>query len=333
MAPPIKAAPGQTLDGRFHLLEQIGQGGMSVVFKAEDLAHPGRLVAVKVVLPQYASGLGSWSMFQREAEIGEKLDHPFILRFVAHAPSKSRGVIVTEYLTGPTLASRIGRGRRLTEAEALGVTSRLCEAVDYMHQQGVVHYDLKPGNVVLCDDGSIRIIDLGLAHAAVKSRFAFPGPAPPLATSDYVAPEQIGRRRGRPSVDIYALGAMLYEMLTGTTPFEGDDPFVVASARQIGDPRAPRTIWPAISEQAEEVVLKALRRDPAQRYPTAAAFKADVDGIARVRVSGLARRLVPVTPARKLLRWMRFLAVTGVGPVAVLLVMFRLLWWYLEHKR
>jgi serine/threonine-protein kinase len=333
MSLPLKATPGKTLEGRFHLLEEIGRGGMSVVFKAMDLESPGRVVAVKVVLPQYSSGLGSWSMFQREAEIGARLDHPSIVRFVALPPNKHRSYIVTEYLQGPTLASRIGRGHRLAEPDALRITSLLCDAVEYMHDHAVVHYDLKPGNVVLCDDGSVRIIDLGLSHARVDGRFSLPGATPPLATSDYVAPEQIRRMRGRASVDIYALGAILYEMLTGHTPFEGDDPFVVASARTIGDPRAPREIWPAISEQAEEVVLRALRRDPAKRYRTAAALKADVDDITGVRVTGLAARLVPVTGGRRALRWMRFLAMTAVGPIGLLLVMFRLLWWYLERKR
>jgi serine/threonine protein kinase len=333
MSPPFKVAPGQTLEGRFLLLEEIGRGGMSTVYKAEDRENAGQPVAVKVPLPQYSSGVGSWSMFQREAEIGGRLDHPAILRFIPLPPRKNRSYVVTEYLTGPTLASLVGKGRRLEEAEALQIASRVCEAVDYMHRQGVVHYDLKPGNVHLFDDGSIRLIDLGMAHAVVRGRFALAGSAPLFATAEYVAPEQIGRRRGQPSVDIYAIGAMLYEMLTGRSPFEGDDPFVIASARQIGDPRAPRELCPAISEQAEEIVLRALRRDPAERYATAAALKADLDEPARVAVSGLARRLVRVTRWRRGARLARFVAITGVAPLMLLVVSFRLLWWWLERKR
>jgi serine/threonine protein kinase len=333
MAPPLKVAPGKTLEGRFYLLEEIGRGGMSVVFKASDIESPGRLVAIKVLLPQYSSGLGSWSMFQREAEIGARLDHRSIVRFVALAPKKDRSYVVTEYVAGPTLASRIGKGRRLAEAEALRIMGLVCEAVDYLHRQGLVHYDLKPGNVLLREDGSVCLIDLGMAHEIVKGRFALSASSPPFATSDYVAPEQIRRRRGQPSVDIYALGAMLYEMLTGHPPFEGDDPFVVASARLVGDPKAPRELRPEISEHAEEVVLRALRRRPAERYPSVAALGADLRDIARVPVSGLARRLVAVTPGRKRLRLMRFVALTGVAPIAILLGMFRLLWWCLERRR
>jgi serine/threonine protein kinase len=328
---PSKVAPGQTLEGRFVLLEEIGRGGMSTVFKASDLEDGGRLVAVKVPLPQFASGLGSWSMFQREAEIGGSLDHPYILRFIALPPRKNRNHIVTEYVAGPTLATRVGRGRPLPEDEALRLMSRLCEAVAYLHDRQVVHYDLKPENVVLCEDGSIRLIDLGMAHEVVKGRFGLSGAAPPFATTDYVAPEQIRRRRGQTSVDIYALGAMLYEMLTGHPPFEGDDPFVIASARQIGDPRAPRELCPAVSPQAEEIVLRALRRDPAERYATVAALKADLDAPGQVVVSGLSGRLVEVTPGLRRLRWLRFVTVTAVVPLALLVAAFLTLWLYLAR--
>jgi serine/threonine protein kinase len=333
MTSPSKIAPGQTLEGRFLLLEEIGRGGMATVFKAADLENESRLVAVKVPLPLYASGVGTWSLFQQEAAIGARLHHPYVLRFIELTPKKHRSHVVTEYVPGTTLAVRVGRGRRLEEAEALRIMSRLCEAVEYLHRQQIVHYDLKPGNLLLCDDGSIRLIDFGMAHPIVKRHFAFAGSAPPIASSDYVAPEQIRRRRGQPSVDIYALGAMLYEMLTGHPPFEGDDPFVVASARQIGDPKAPRALEPTISKQAEEIVLRALRRDPADRYATVAELKADLDAPAKVRVSGLAEHLVEVTPWRRRLRLMRFIALTGIAPIAVLVAAFRLLWWYLEHKR
>jgi serine/threonine protein kinase len=334
MALPLKAAPGQTLEGRFLLLEEIGRGGMSTVFKAKDLENEGQVVAVKVPLPQFSSGLGSWSMFQREAEIGGKLDHPYILRFVPLPPRKNRSHIVTEYVAGTPLADRVGRGRRLPEAEALRIMSRVCEAVGYLHGQQIVHYDLKPGNVLLCDDGSIRLIDLGMAHDVVRGRFAFAGAAPPFGTSDYIAPEQIRRQRGQPSVDIYALGAMLYEMLTGHPPFENDDPFVVASARQIGDPKAPRVLDSTISVQAEEIVLRALRRDPAERYASAAELKADLDAPAQVVVSGLSGRLVEVTPGRRLLRLIRFVTVTALIPLVLLVASFALLWWSLaRHPR
>lgn len=327
----VNAAPGRTLDGRFLLIEEIGRGGMATVWKAEDKANGGALVAVKVPLPQYSSGVGSWSMFQREAEIGAKLRHPSILRFV-DPPHRRSAYVVTEYVPGVPLADRVGKGRFLAEREALSIVSRVCDAVQYLHEHGIVHYDLKPANVILCDDGSIRLIDFGMAHGISRHRFSFPRSAPPIASADYVAPEQIRRVPGRPSVDVYALGAMLYEMLTGQPPFAGDDPFVVASARQIGDPVAPRALNPAISRQAEEIVLRALQRNPADRYGSVAALGADLDHVSDVLVSGLADRLVAVTKWRKGAAWIRYVALVGVLPLAILAAMFRLLWWYLERR-
>ncbi|HEY5372848.1 MAG TPA: serine/threonine-protein kinase [Polyangiaceae bacterium] len=332
MAPPLKLRCGQILEDRFLLLEEIGHGGMSTVFKAEDLDNDRQLVAVKVPLPQYSSGVGSWSMSQREAEIGETLCHPYVLRFIACSPLEQRGYVVTEFVAGTTLATRVGKGKHLAEPEALRIANQLCEAVEYLHEQGFVHYDLKPGNVILCEDGTLRLIDFGTAHRTVTRRLAFAAAAPAIASSDYVAPEQIRRQRGRPSVDIYALGAMLYEMLTGHAPFEDDDPFVVASARQIGDPRPLRGLNAAISVQAEEIVLRALRRDPSERYLSVAALKADLDDPAQVHVSGLCERLVEVTPWRKRLRLLRFVAFVGLLPVALMVASFRVLWWYLERK-
>ncbi|MGH7438964.1 MAG: serine/threonine-protein kinase, partial [Polyangiaceae bacterium] len=199
MALPLKAAPGQTLVGRFHLLEEIGRGGMSTVFKANDLEHEGKLVAVKVPLPQYSSGMGSWSMFQREMEIGVALHHPRLVRFVLLTPNK-QNLVVTELVAGVPLSARIGKGRFLREDEALSIASQVSDAVDYLHGRDIVHYDLKPANVMLCEDGTVRLIDFGLAHAVVRGRFTLAGPAPAVATAAYVAPEQIGRRRGQPSV-------------------------------------------------------------------------------------------------------------------------------------
>lgn len=328
----LKIPVDRILEGRFQLLEEIGRGGMSTVFKAVDLENARQLVAVKIPLPQYSSGLGSWSMFQREAEIGARLTHPSIVRFIPLPRNTQRGYVVTEYVAGAALSELVGRGRPLGEPEALRIASLLCEAVQYLHDQRIVHYDLKPGNVMLREDGTIKVIDFGMAHKVETGRFGFAGAAPAIASAQYVAPEQLRRVRGRPSVDIYALGAMLYEMLTGHPPFEGDDPFVLASARQIGDPAAPRVLNPDISKQTEEIVLRAMRRNPTARYASAERLKADLDQPTRVLVSGLCERLVPVTAWRKRLRWARVVSLVTIAPLAILAAAFRLLWWWLERR-
>jgi len=325
-------APGQTLGERFLLVEQVGRGGMSTVWKAEDLLNEHETVVVKVPLPIFSSGVGSWSIFQREEEIGRQLDHPFVLKFIPLAPNKRRSYVVTEYVPGQTLADRLSQQRPLPEPEALLIANQICEAIDHIHGRGFVHYDLKPANVMLCPNGTIRLIDFGLAHAVETSRFTFGGPPPAIGSSAYVAPEQIRRKRGRIGVDIYGVGALLYEMLTGQAPFPGDDPFVVASARILGDPPAPRSVNPLISRQAEEITLRALRRDPVQRYHSAAAMKVDLDDADRVSVSGLCDRLSPVTRGRRALRIARTVVLVGVVPVATQVVLFLLLWRHLGRR-
>jgi serine/threonine-protein kinase len=333
MALPLQPTLGQTLDGRFLLTERIGRGGMATIFKAQDLENHRESVVVKVPLPAFSSGLGAWSMFQREEAIARQLDHPFILKFLPLATGTRRSYSVTEYVPGRTLADRLSEQSPLPETEALSIASQVCVALDYIHEHGVVHYDLKPANLMLCPDGTIRLIDFGLAHDAVTTRFVLSGGVPLIGSSDYLAPEQIERKRGRRSVDIYGVGAMLYEMLTGGPPFPGDDPFVVASTRLLGDPTAPRALNAHISPEAEEIVLRALRRDPAERYPSAAAMKTDLDAPKRVRVTGLADRLRPVTRWRRRLRLARHIATYAVLPVVSQIVLFFLLWHHFARWR
>ena len=164
------------LDDRFRLFEEIGRGDMSTVFRAEDVADGNRTVAVKVPLPIFLSGTGLWSMFQRESDILASFDHPSIVRFVAAGKSGLRSsYLVTEYVEGATLACLLQTRGAFAEDQATEITRRLCEAVEYMHERGIVHYDIKPGNVILTPNGTIKPIHFGLAHAAATTRFAWSG--------------------------------------------------------------------------------------------------------------------------------------------------------------
>jgi serine/threonine protein kinase len=326
-------APGQVLDGRFRLVEELARGGMATIFKAQDLADEGRAVVVKMPLPIFASGVGAWSLFQQEEAIGRRLDHPYVLRFLALPSDPRRSYIVTEYVEGRTLADHLVQWSPLPEAEALAIGRRICEALAHVHARGFVHYDLKPANVMLCAGDTIRLLDFGLAHAAIKARFSIVGAPPAIGSVGYVAPEQVRRKRGRTSVNVYGVGALLYEMLTGRPPFRDDDPFSVGSERLIGDPPAPRTLNAAISPVVEEIVLRALRRDPGERYASVAAMKADLDHPELVLVSGLAARLRPATPARRRWRRARHVAVVALLPLVAQVVLFFLIWHHLSRKR
>lgn len=322
---------GEILDDRFLLTSPLARGGMATLFKAKDL-RDGAEVVVKVPLPVFAGGTGSWSMFQREEAIGLSLDHPFVLRFVPPPTGRRRSYVVTELVPGETLAARLASRGPLPEAEAVDIAMKLCDAVAHMHERGYVHYDVKPANVMICPDGGIRLLDLGLAHQA--SGLTLLGPSvPPIASSGYLAPEQARRKRGRKSVDIYATGAVLYEMLTGRTPFPSDEVLGAGSSLLVGDPPAPRSLTPVLSAEIEEIVLRALRRSPSERYSTASAMRADLANPRAVAVTGLCQRLRPPTRWRRTLRRARYVAMVCALPVAVQLLLFFLLRSHFAHAR
>ena len=317
--------PGDTFDGRFLLIDELNHGGMATVFKAEDLQNQHAFVAIKVPHAIFASGVGAWSRFERESEIGCQLDHPAILKFIPVANVGRGTYIVTEYLSGQTLAERLRTGP-LSEPEALALASRISAALQYLHAHGVVHSDLKPGNIMLCSAGSIRVIDFGMAQPVETGRFHLHATTPAMGTSDYIAPEQLQHKHGCPSADLYSFGAMVYEMLTGSTPFPGDDPFVIGSRRLLGDPVAPRKLNPKISPQAEEIILRAMQRDPARRYPTAAAMQADLEAPDQVQVTGLCDRLEESTTGKRVWSFVRYIVWTCLVPLLTLVLLFLWLW-------
>ncbi len=193
-------------------------------------------MAVKLPHLLYDSDPNFFSRFHREERIGLKPDHPFILKFVA-VENKSRAYIVTEYLKGCILEHLLKAVRPLPEKDALKLASLICDALQHMHHQDVIHRDLKPQNVMICCDGTIRIMDLGLARDVVSRRLTRVGNSNSMGTPDYMAPEQVKGERADKRTDIYNLGALLYEMLTGQLPFQDQNPWAALNARVTGDPQ------------------------------------------------------------------------------------------------
>ena len=288
MANEVK--PGDIIDGRFEIEGVISRSGMASLFKAKDLTTK-QTVAVKIPYMQLESDPNTFARFQREEEIGELLNHPNILKFIK-VPNKSRPYIVTEYLEGKPLSTVMNEVRPLPIPDAVQIASYICGALAHMHENKVVHRDLKPQNIMICEDGTLRIIDFGIAKSTEMRRLTFAGFTPAMGTPDYMAPEQVKGKRGDERTDIYSLGAVLYEMTTGSVPFEGPNPFIVMNSRITGDPVAPRKLNPEISEALEEIILHAMEREPHRRYQSAAAMKAELDDPESVKLTGRHHQLI-----------------------------------------
>jgi serine/threonine-protein kinase len=316
---------GDVLDERFEISDVINRSAMSSVLKATDL-KTGRPVVLKVPLPSLEGDPAAFSRFQREGEIGRSLDHPGILKIIdIDEKQQSRPYLVMEFLEGQTLERLMQQTRPLPEADALRIVSQICDALDYLHHHDVVHRDLKPQNIMVCNDGTVRIMDFGIAKAAGSRRLTFGGFSPTMGTPDYMAPEQVKGQRGDRQTDIYSLGAMLYEMVTGRVPFEGENAYMVMNARLIGDPVAPRIYNPQIRPEVEEIILHAMARNPADRYRSAAEMKAEVDAPETVQVTGRASRLTAPVPWKRQWRVVRVALLSILLPVALFFLFFLML--------
>lgn len=317
---------GSLLDDRFEVTDIIAKSGMASLFKAND-RQTGKAVALKVPLFQIESDPAGFQRFQREEEIGIRLDHPFILKILPIA-KKSRPYIAMEYLEGQTLSELLKNVHPLPEPDAVKIASRICEALAYMHKNGVIHRDLKPQNVMLCNDGTIRIMDFGIARAENSRRLTFVGFTPTMGTPDYMAPEQVKGSRGDERTDVYSLGAILYEMATGEPPFGGDSPYVIMNARVTGDPQAPRKLNHKLTPVLEEIILHAMERDPKRRYQSAGEMQKELDDYESVDITNRCSRLQSPQIWKSRFRMMPMI----IGFVLLQIIVFLFfLWHFRKH--
>jgi serine/threonine-protein kinase len=323
-----EAQVGDVFDGRFTIVDTINRGGMAAIYKALDRVS-GKHVALKVPFMHCESDPGFYSRFQREEMIGLTLDHPSVVRFIQSGTKKERPYIAMEFLEGQTLAQRLREaGGRLPETDAVRIASQVCDALHYLHRNGIVHRDLKPENIMLCRDGSLRIMDFGIARANNSRRLTFGGLSCPLGTPDYISPEQVKGKRGDGRTDIYSLGAMLYVMLTGAAPYEGDSPYIVMNARLTGDPEAPRAKNPQLSLQMEEIILHAMEREPSDRYISVVDMKAELNDYAKVALKGRFKKVRPPHFLSEHMPVLRNMAII----LAVQALLFLALVWHFNHK-
>lgn len=284
---------GDRLD-QYRLVEVLARSGMASIFKAID-GLGGHSVVLKIPYLQFESDPIFYSRFQREEKIGQRLDHPNLIKILAPR-RKSRVYIAMEYFEGNSLRAKMRGGVVLPIQLALSYVRQLCEALIYIHREGVVHRDLKPENILINANGEIKIMDFGIALDKWSRRLTFAGKSSTLGTPDYMSPEQVGGQRGDARSDIYALGTILFEMVTGTVPFAGLDVYSAMRAKAESDPRPPSAFKPEIDPHIEEIILHAIERRPLNRYPNAEAMLEDLRNPSSVRLEGRAKSLKPISP-------------------------------------
>jgi serine/threonine protein kinase len=270
---------GDRLD-QYELTELLARSGMASIFKALD-QRSGSTVALKVPHMQFESDVAFYQRFNREEQIGQKLEHPNIVR-VLTPEQKSRLYLVMEYAEGQSLRAILSTKRRFPIDQAMDIARQICGALVYMHAQGIVHRDLKPDNVLLDADGRVKLLDFGISMDESARRLTWFGFTPAIGTPDYMAPEQVRGKRGDVRTDIYSLGTMLYEMVTGELPYVAGNVHAMMRAKLNQDPRPPHDVFSGIDPKIEEIILHAVERSPRERYATAKEMLADLEDPAQV---------------------------------------------------
>jgi eukaryotic-like serine/threonine-protein kinase len=296
----------------------VARSGMASIFRATDL-RDNRIVALKIPHPDLEADPILFDRFQREAAIGERLNHPNVMK-VFPERDRSRIYMVMEWCDGRLLRRILDEGR-IPQDRAIHIAIQVLKALDYIHANGVVHRDLKPENIMVDENDNIKLIDFGIAGDSASRRLTYANFTATLGTPDYISPEQVKGKRGDGRTDIYSVGVILYEMLTGKLPFSGSTPLAAMNDRLLNHPVPPRVADPSVSPELQEILYRALERDPKNRYASAHEFLHDLEHPEQVGIEDRAelhdwqKRRSPL--ARKIL----YYSALAMIPVVILLVM------------
>ncbi len=267
------------LGGRYELDGIVGRGGMAEVFRARDI-RLDRVVGVKTLRDDLARDQTFQARFRREAQSAASLNHPSIVAVYDTGEDMAGNLpvpyIVMEFVDGRTLRDLLKDNRRLLPERALEITDGVLRALDYSHRNGIVHRDIKPGNVMLTRSGDVKVMDFGIARAVADSQLTMTQTAQVIGTAQYLSPEQARGERVDARSDLYSTGCLLYELLTGRPPFTGDSPVAIAYQHVKEEPVPPSQIDPEVPPWADAIVLKAMRKDPADRYQSAGEMRNDI---------------------------------------------------------
>jgi eukaryotic-like serine/threonine-protein kinase len=308
---------GEKLD-QYQLSELLARSGMASIFKAVDMAS-GQPVVLKIPHPELESDVVFYERFRREEAIGQRLDHPYLVK-VLRPREKSRMYMAMEFVDGRSLRAVVQESRALPVERALEIARQVTEGLIYLHAHGVVHRDIKPENILLVGDHGLKLIDFGIALDDSARRLTWAGLSTTMGTPDYMAPEQVGGRRGDARTDVYAVGMLLYEMVSGHLPFENPNPQAALRAKMTEDPRPPSYFVPTLDPALEAIILKAISRAPRERHDTAAELLSDLldPAAAALRAPETERGRGPARPLRRM--------VVPVAVVSVLLGLAALVW-------
>jgi len=262
----VAIQPGTRLDD-FTIVDAIGHGAFSDVYLAEE--RSGRRVVLKVPHDAILGDTAAFDRFRREAEIARKLDHPGIQQSYDLQQDRSRPYLVMEYVEGESLRDLLNREGKLPTARAIDIEEKLADAIAYAHSQGVYHRDLKPENILVTPDQRVVVTDFGIALMEGARRLTWRWLTSAVGTPDYMAPEQIQGKRGDARTDIYAIGIMLFEMLAGHVPWEGDNPLAVMQQHLSAPLPDLHAINSSVLPPLEAIVRKCLRKGPDERYQDA----------------------------------------------------------------
>ncbi|MGH7734514.1 MAG: Stk1 family PASTA domain-containing Ser/Thr kinase, partial [Gemmatimonadales bacterium] len=267
------------LGGRYELDGVVGRGGMAEVYRARDI-RLDRIVAIKTLRADLARDQTFQARFRREAQSAASLNHPSIVAVYDTGEDMATGVpvpyIVMEYVDGRTVRDLLQDGHRLLPERSLEIIDGVLRALDYSHQAGIVHRDIKPGNVMVTRNGDIKVMDFGIARAMSDAQSTMTQTAQVIGTAQYLSPEQARGERVDSRSDLYSTGCLLYELLTGRPPFTGDSPVAIAYQHVRENPVPPSRVDPEVPPWADAIVLKAMAKAPADRYQTAADMRADL---------------------------------------------------------
>src|SRR5215216_8121364 len=316
-------APDTLVDGRYRILERLGSGGMADVYCAED-TQLGREVALKLLYRRFAEDAEFVERFRREASSAAGLQHPNIVGVFDRGEWDGTYYIAMEYLKGHTLKQLVREHGAMPPDLAVDITIQVLRAAKFAHKRGIVHRDIKPHNVILDEEGRAKVTDFGIARAGA-SDMTETGSI--MGTAQYLSPEQAQGQPVDARSDLYSIGVVLYELLCGVPPFDADSPVTIALKQVSEEPLPPRQRNPAVPPALDAVVLRALRKNPADRYQDAAAFIAALESAMSGRAVPPADDLVEEPEEEDRRNWRRIaviaivvlaLAALAVGAWAVL---------------